>query len=102
GEPETSKVIEFDPATGEIIWQYGTAPEEHFFTEQIGSCQRLPNNNVLITESEPGRAFEVTLDKTIVWEYYNPYRAGENDEFIATLLEVVRLPSDFPQDWIEG
>ncbi|MCP3986249.1 MAG: hypothetical protein GY723_17865, partial [bacterium] len=54
----------------------------------------------LITESDGGRAFEVTADQRIVWEYYTPYRAGENGEYIATLAEVVRLPLDFPVDWL--
>ena len=46
-----------------------------------------------------GRAFEVTPDKRIVWEYFNPHRAGPNQEFIATLFHLVRLPPDFPVDW---
>ena len=62
--------------------------------------ERLSNGNTLITESDPGRAFEVTAEKQIVWEYINPHRAGENNENIATLLEVVRLNRDFPTDWL--
>ena len=52
-----------------------------------------------MTESDNGRAFEVAPDQEIVWEFYNPYRAGDADEYIATLFEVVRLPPDFPLDW---
>ncbi len=63
-----------------------------FFSELCGTCQRLPNGNTLITESTRGRAFEVTPDKEIVWEFFNPHRAGENDELIATLFELIRIP----------
>ena len=56
-----------------------------------GTNQKLPNGNVLITESDYGRAFEVTTDGKIVWEYINPHRADENRELIATLLHVNRL-----------
>jgi len=55
-----------------------------------------------MTESDNGRAVEVTPDKEIVWEYYNPHRAGENDEFIASVMEMIRLKPDFPIDWADG
>lgn len=93
-----SRVIEFDPVTGQIHWLYGGDANERFYTPTCGSCQRLPNGNTLITESDPGRAFEVTPDKSIVWEYVNPHTAGEQDEYIATLFEVVRLSSEFSTD----
>ena len=63
---------------------------------------RLPNANTLITESEAGRAFEVTPEKKIVWEYFNPHRGDEDPKLIATLFEVVRLPPDLPLEWLDG
>jgi hypothetical protein len=101
GYRNSSTVLEFDPFTQEIVWSYTGDPPESFFTFGIGSCQRLPNGNTLITESEPGKAFEVTPEKEIVWEYLNPHRAGEDDEYIATLCEMVRLPPDFPLGWMK-
>ena len=66
------------------------------FSKTLGSCQRLPNGNTLITESENGRALEVTRDKRVVWEFYNPHRAGARGELVAVLFEMLRLPPDFP------
>ncbi|MFH1755173.1 MAG: arylsulfotransferase family protein [Candidatus Latescibacterota bacterium] len=63
----SSKVIEFDPATGDILWTYRGTPPESFFTVDCGSNQRLPNGNTLIIESNYGRAFEVTATGNIVW-----------------------------------
>ena len=100
GNGGMSKVIEFDPLTQEIVWSYDGTPENGFYSESSGAAYRLPNGNTLIVESNDGRAFEVTRDKRIVWEYYNPFRAGENDELIATLFDVVRLPPDFPTEWL--
>ena len=40
--------------------------------DKRGAAQRLPNGNTLITESERGRVFEVTPQKEIVWEFWNP------------------------------
>jgi len=89
-----SQVLEIDPWTQAVAWAYAGDATNDFYSELSGSCQRLPNGNTLITESNRGRAFEVTPDKTLVWEFFNPHRAGDQDELIATLFEVVRVPRD--------
>lgn len=97
-----SKIIEFDPLTQEIKWTYEGTEDDPFQSDTCGTAQRLPNGNTLIAETESGRAFEVTRDKDIVWEYMNPARAGENNEFIAAMFDMVRFDPDFPLDWIDG
>jgi hypothetical protein len=88
-----SRVLELDPLTGKTVWQFGGRPHEDLFSKTLGSCQRLPNGNTLITESENGRALEVTPEGKAVWEFNNPHRVGE---LVAVLFEMVRLPPDFP------
>lgn len=100
GAAGSSRVIEIDPVTQGIVWTYEGTEEEPFYSEKSGSNQRLPNGNTLITESNAGRVIEVTPEGEIVWEFVNPARAGENDELIATVFEMVRLPREFPIDWI--
>lgn len=95
-----SKVLELDPLSEEIYWVYMGSRDNPFYSPTIGSAARLPNGNTLITESTAGRAFEVTPDKTIVWEFISPHRLGENDEMIATLFEMIRLPQSFPMAWL--
>lgn len=67
-----SRVIELNPSTLEIEWEYVDSPPERFYSRIRGSCQRLPNGNTLICESNEGRAFEVTREGETVWEWYNP------------------------------
>lgn len=67
-----SKVIELNPATGTIEWEYIGMPRESFYTYNKGSSQRLPNGNTLICEGNDGRVFEVTKNGEIVWEWLNP------------------------------
>lgn len=67
-----SRVIELDPVTYEIVWQYVGDPPESFYSYEKGSAQRLANGNTLICEGDRGRAFEVTPDGEIVWEWINP------------------------------
>lgn len=86
-----SRIVEFDPLTEKIKWMYQGDDEHPFYSRSCGTNQRLPNGNTLITESDNGRAFEVTRDGKIVWEFVTPHRAGENNELIATLLHVNRI-----------
>jgi hypothetical protein len=73
-----SRVIEFNPATLEIAWEYpkrgpGFITMGNFYSSYISSAQRLPNGNTMITEGHTGRIFEVTTEGENVWEYLNPY-----------------------------
>jgi hypothetical protein len=97
--PDASSVVEIDPFSQEIVWTYRGDEANPFYTRTCGSNQRLPNGNTLITESNNGRAFEVTPDGLIVWEYISPFRAGDNDQYIANLCELVRLPAAYPTEW---
>jgi len=97
-----SAVLELDPASMDAVWSFRGSAQEPFFSKTCGTAERLANGNTLITETDFGRAFEVTPDGRVVWEFYNPHRAGEDDAFIATLPEVIRLPPDFPSDWIDA
>jgi len=99
---QRSSVIEFDPLTQQVVWEYPEDPAVAFFSATCGSNQRLANGDTLITETDRGRALEVDADGNIVWEFLNPHRAGDNDELIASLFEVVRLPAGQPLDWLDG
>jgi hypothetical protein len=102
GMGESSTVLEMDPSdTREVVWSYRGDEEHPFYSPGVGACQRLPNGNTLITESMYGRAFEVTPEGDIVWEYFNPHRAGENLELIATLHEAYRYSPDEIEGWLE-
>lgn len=99
GNEGSSRVIELDVATETAVWIYeGTKPAD-FRSGECGSSMRLPNGNTLITESDRGKAFEVTPDGTTVWKYVNPAQTGQKREYIASLFEVIRLPADFPVEW---
>lgn len=69
GDEGNSRIIELDLLTQEVEWSY-TGNHEHPFKSSIrGKQQMLPNGNVLITESNRGRLFEVSREGQIVWEY---------------------------------
>ena len=68
-----SRVIEIDPATNEIHWEYDGSPRVSFYSNYISGAERLPNGNTLICEGASGRFIEVTARGEIVWEYINPF-----------------------------
>ncbi len=89
-----SRILEIDPVTETIVWQYTAEdsgqPSWSFFSSFVSNAQRLPNGNTLITEGMQGRIFQVTPDGRIVWEYLSPYEgkgvAGEPE------VQTVRVP----------
>jgi hypothetical protein len=69
----TSRVLEIDPVTLELVWSYAGG---NFFATNISGAQRLENGNTLITEGPGGRIFEVTTGGEIIWEYIYPEFTG--------------------------
>ncbi len=67
-----SRVIEVDPKTNEVAWEYVASPDIQFLSAHISGADRLPNGNTLVCEGAPGRFFETTKDREIVWEWVNP------------------------------
>ncbi len=84
-----SRVVEVDPVTGSVEWEYAADPPETFYTFEKGSAQRLPNGNTLICDGDNGRAFEITQEGEIVWEWLNPVlRKGRRVQ----VYRIERLP----------
>lgn len=71
-----SRVVEFDPATGETKWEYQGSPIWTFFSPNISGVQLFSNGNRLICEGQMGRVFEVTVSGEVVWEYVCPFFCG--------------------------
>jgi len=89
-----SRVVEFDPLTLQTAWVYEGSGERRFFSYWRSRQQRLPNGNTLITESDRGRLLEVTGEGEVVWEYINPVRGGDREQFIPILSDGQRIPAD--------
>ncbi len=109
-----SRVVEFDPITLEVVWEYERrAPLEGeyypFFSYFISGAQRLLNGNTLITEGSTGRVFEVTSSGELVWEYVSPYLDWSFDNLPGLLrwendiYRAYRVPYDYiPPEYRPG
>jgi outer membrane protein assembly factor BamB len=87
-----SRVVELDPLTREIVWQYKAPDPTDFYTRGGGAAQRLPNGNTLISESSTGRAFEITVDGQIVWEFRNTQYSDEDERL--SIARMIRYETD--------
>ncbi|MFV2073406.1 MAG: aryl-sulfate sulfotransferase [Thermoanaerobaculales bacterium] len=65
-----SLVQVIDPIRAAVVWEYGS---RFFFSSVAGTVQKLPGRNALVTSSHGGRAFEITQEGEIVWEWVPPY-----------------------------
>jgi hypothetical protein len=100
-EGGASRVLELDPVSLETLWTYQGSAADPFQSDTCGSCQRLPNGNTLITESDHGRAFEVDADGRTVWEFVSPHRVdGGDGALVATLFELIRVPRERVAGWL--
>jgi hypothetical protein len=86
-----SRVVELDPISGNIVWEYPATAAADFYSEARGSAQRLANGNTLICESDRGRAFEVGPGGEVVWSWLNPDTQGGRR---MTVYRMTRLPGD--------
>jgi hypothetical protein len=81
-EERRSSIVEIDPLRRSVTWSYGSPG---FFSGTGGAQQVLPNGNLLVTSSRGGRAFELTRDGHIVWQWAPPFLP----------MRVSRYPPDF-------
>jgi len=74
-----SRVLEVEPKTNNIVWEFKDETTLRFNASFISGCQRLPNGNTLISDGPSGRFFEITTQKELAWEYTNPlYIMGDS------------------------
>ena len=87
-----SRVVEMNPVSGKIVWSF---TQKDFYTRLRGSAQKLPCGNVLAVESDSGHAVEISPDKKVVWEFWNPDVRGEETPTRAVIYRMMRYPLDY-------
>ena len=88
---QRSAVKIFDPRSHRSVWEYTGSEAEPLHSRRSGGAEFLSNGNLLVVETDGGRAFEVTPDKRVVWEYRSPYRAGAQQDRVAGIYSMQRI-----------
>lgn len=76
-----------DAAFGPVatVWHFKAAKPTSFYSNHLGSAQRLANGNTLICSGLPGIIFQVTREGSVVWQYKDGHagagrrRAGQSN-----------------------
>jgi len=82
-----NKTVEFDPS-GKVAWRVDNSHVDGRFADPCGG-QRLANGNTLICsygqrKGDMPKLFEVTREKKVVWEYFNPAVRAHEVHVIST------------------
>jgi hypothetical protein len=86
----TSSVVEIEPASGKVVWEYSGSWARPLASQTLGTVEVLANGNLLIVESNQGRVIEVTPDREVVWEFQSPHRVSKR--FVAVVSHMDRVP----------
>ncbi|MGW2572537.1 arylsulfotransferase family protein [Streptomyces sp. NPDC001537] len=87
-----SRVVEVDPVRRAVVWEYAADPPESFFTALAGGSQPLPNGNILVTDAQAGRGFEITRGGDTVWEWHTEKLPGTTGTSRVTLYRLAGVP----------
>jgi hypothetical protein len=84
----SSRIVVIDARTDETKVVFQGSLDAPFFTDIMGRHENLPNGNVMLTEARRGRAFEITSDGQLAWEYHNIVDGG----LVGLIDTATRLP----------
>jgi len=95
---QSSRILIRDLSADTQTTYFEGSPESHFYSFIMGKHQWLDNGNLLIAETTNSRAFELSPDREVVWEYYFRDEKGKPN----LLEEAYRLPLRFTREFFEG
>lgn len=92
-----SRIVRIDPATGAAVTLYGGRDGQRMYSPERSTHQTQPDGDILITEAQAGRSFEVTPAGEIVWEYVNRY----DQDRVLWMHDAEAFPASFftVKDW---
>jgi hypothetical protein len=90
-----SRILRLDPATQQVLWSFEGSDAFPFYSSIQGKQQLLGNGNVLVSDPEGGRAFEVSPahGNRVVWEYVNMLDNSEAG-LLGRITEATRFDYD--------
>ncbi len=93
-----SRVVVVDPVAAQITQIFTTPRKEDFRSRVMGSNQRLPNGNVLITNSVGGQGIELTAKGQPAWIYFGTRR--NDDGFRIKIARMRRISADLVESFL--
>ncbi len=99
-----TSINEYDPLTGNMVWEWTAQPKESLCAIVLGDVERLPNRNTLIcaVSEKGGRSFEVTPQKEIVWDFVFPLKGSDDNNTPLGFYRSYRIDGDLAQKFTKG
>lgn len=91
GRKGGSRIIALRPGETRHDVLFSSTAEHPFYTPYRGKHQFLPNGNLLVAETDAGRAFETTAGGEIVWEFIN----GWDETRVGWVTGAERYPVEY-------
>lgn len=92
-----SEIALIGPGDTAPNWSFSASRPNLFYSDPYGHVEALPNGNFLVTDNpQGGRAFEVTREKKIVWEWTREAIGGERPQ----VYQVVRFPLGVAEEFL--
>lgn len=86
-----SRVLKIDPTSRTVTTVFDGAGEEAFYSQYRGKHQVLDNGNILLAETDRGRAFEITPEGEVVWEVINAF----GGDAVFWMMDAIRYPLSY-------
>jgi hypothetical protein len=86
-----SRILSIDPKSGGSKVLYAADARNSFYSAYRGKHQLLENGNILIAETDAGRAFEVTSTGKVVWNFVN----GWDETHVGWVMGAGLYPKDY-------
>ena len=87
----SSQIMRINPRTGDYRVVIAGSEKLPFYSWQRGKHYNLDNGNILVTEPEKGRSFEVDARGGLVWEFQNVFDESRN----GLVTHVALLPEGY-------
>jgi len=90
-----SRAQELSPELDSVIFSYGNADTEFFFSQRISGVQRLGNGNTLICVGMEGVILELDINGNRIREYVNTYGESTPNGFSSAIFRAEKYPTGY-------
>jgi hypothetical protein len=73
-------------------WSWEGTPHSFFYSNFLGSVQRLPGGETFVDSGVPGDFFVIDAAGQVKWQYHNPYPMGP----VSPVFRALRYLPDYP------
>ena len=86
-----SRILSISPINNQATVLFEKNKDNLFYSYNRGNQQKLPDGNLLITETTKGHVFEINKEGKVVWEYFDIW----DKDYISFISQAIRYPEEY-------